>query len=80
MAVNVTLFPLLARRAASKQEHLSVPYRTGLRVRDIVAAEGFSETDAEAIMVLVNDRQGDLDGALNDGDQVELRIAIAGGA
>jgi len=79
MSVSVKFFPLLAQRAASRRESLTVPYREGLRPIDVVRAEGFSETDAEAIMVLVNDVQAELDAPLRDGDRLEFMIAIAGG-
>lgn len=54
MAVHVRFFPLLAKRTRSRQETLEVAFQPGLRPIDIIRAEGFSETDAEAIMVLVN--------------------------
>lgn len=80
MAVHVTMFPLLAKRTKSRLERQSLPYRDGLRPLDILRDEGFSETDTEAIMVLVNERQADLEAPIRDGDRLEFMIAIAGGA
>lgn len=79
MAVAITMFPLLAKRTRSKQERQSLPYRAGLRPIDILHDEGFSDTDTEAIMVLVNDAQSDLEAEIADGDRLEFMIAIAGG-
>lgn len=79
MSVSVTFFPLLAKRAASGRDRLTVPYTDGLRPIDIIRGEGFSDTDAEAIMVLVNDSQAELDRPIKDGDRVEFMIAISGG-
>lgn len=79
MAVSVKLFPLLAKRAASKRETFSVPYSDGMRPVDIIRAEGFGETDAEAIMVLINNVQAELDTPIKDGDTLEFMIGISGG-
>ncbi len=79
MAVSVKFFPLLAARAKSKRESLIISYSEGLRPIDIVLDEGFSETDAEAIMVLVNNTQADLDTPIKDGDSLEFMIGISGG-
>ena len=79
MAVYVKFFPLLAKRAASKQENLTVPYTEGMRPLDIIHAEGFGDIDAEAIMVLVNNSQAELDQPIHDDDRLEFMIAIAGG-
>jgi molybdopterin converting factor small subunit len=80
MAVNVTFAPLLAKRASSRRESFAVPFQAGLRPIDIVRGEGFSEADAEAILVLVNDAQADLDTPIHDGDRLEFMIGISGGA
>ena len=80
MSLSVKLHPLLVKRAKSKQESLTVPYADGMRPMDIIRAEGFSETDAEAIMVLVNDAQAEMDTPVKDGDRVEFMVGIQGGA
>ncbi len=80
MAVHVRFFPLLAKRTRSRQETLEVAFQPGLRPIDIIRAEGFSETDAEAIVVLVNERQAELDEPVQDGDRLEFMIAMSGGA
>lgn len=77
--VSVKLHPLLVKRARSKQERLEVPYEPGLRAVDVLLAEGFSEVDAEAVMVLRNDEQVDHDAQLADGDRVEFMVGIQGG-
>ena len=80
MTVRVTFFPLLAKRAASRRESFEAPFSDGMRPIDLVREEGFSDTDAEAIMVLVNDTQVDLDTPIKDGDRLEFMIGIQGGA
>ena len=79
MAVNVKFFPLLAKRASSRRESFTVPHREGMTPLDIVRGEGFNDTDAEAIMVLVNDAQAELDTPVHDGDSLEFMIGISGG-
>ena len=79
MAVDVKFFPLLAKRTTSRSETLTVPYADGMRPMDILRAEGFSDTDAEAILVLVNNTQADLDAPIADGDHLEFMIGISGG-
>ena len=51
-----------------------------MTVGDIVAAEGFSEQDAEAIAAVVNREQSEFDRTLLDGDEVELIVNLQGGA
>ena len=79
MAVSVKLHPLLARRTTSKRESFTTPYTQGTRPLDILLDEGFSETDAEAVMVLLNDAQAELDAPLKDGDRIEFMVGISGG-
>lgn len=79
MAISVIFMPLLAKRAKSRAERLSVEFTAGLTPMDIALGEGFSTTDAEALMVLVNNTQAELDTGLKDGDQVELMVGIQGG-
>lgn len=77
--VEVTLHPLLAKRAASRQEKRSVPYHPGLTPKSLLADEGFSELDVEAVMVLRNDAQIEPETPLEDGDRVEFMVGIQGG-
>jgi molybdopterin converting factor small subunit len=79
MAVSVKFMPLLAKRSQSKRESYTVPYTEGLQPATLIHDEGFAEHDAEAIMVLVNNAQADLDTPLHDGDTVEFMIGIQGG-
>ncbi len=79
MAIEVRLFPLLAARAASRQERREAPYAPGIRPMDLLTSEGFTETDADAIIVFINGAQGELDAVLSDGDKLEFMIAISGG-
>jgi sulfur carrier protein ThiS len=78
--VEVKLHPLLAKRAASRQEMRSVDFRLGLTPMAILSDEGFSALDAEAVMILRNDAQIDPDTPLNDGDRVEFMVGIQGGS
>ena len=77
--VEIKLHPLLAKRAASRQERRTVPHRVGLTPLALLAEEGFSEVDAEAVMILRNDAQIDPDTPLNDGDRIEFMVGIQGG-
>ena len=78
--VNVQLHPLLAKRAASRSEQRAVEYRPGLTAMALLLDEGFSELDAEAVMVLRNDVQVDPDATIADGDRVEFMVGIQGGS
>jgi hypothetical protein len=80
MAVNVRMPDILAERSKSGQMRLALPHHEGMVARDIVAAEGFSPEEAEAILVIVNGSQGAADTAVHDGDTVELVIQMVGGA
>jgi sulfur carrier protein ThiS len=77
--VEITLHPLLAKRAASRQETRTVAFQSGLTPKAVLLDEGFSEVDAEAVMVLRNDVQIDPETPLNDGDRVEFMVGIQGG-
>ncbi|MGH2588127.1 MAG: MoaD/ThiS family protein [Dehalococcoidia bacterium] len=77
--VDVKLHPLLAKRATSHQETRSIPYRPGLTPLALLMDEGFSEVDAEAVMILRNNAQIDPDTPLNDGDHIEFMVGIQGG-
>jgi sulfur carrier protein ThiS len=78
--VEIKLHPLLAKRAASRQETRTVAYQPGLTPKTLLTDEGFSELDAEAVMVLRNDVQIDPETLLNDGDRVEFMVGIQGGS
>ena len=78
--VEITLHPLLAKRATSRQEKLSVAFQPGLTPKALLTEEGFSELDVEAVMVLRNDAQIDPETPLNDGDRVEFMVGIQGGS
>jgi hypothetical protein len=80
MAVSVKFMPLLAKRVSSKRDAYTMPFTEGMQPADIIRAEGFAERDAEAIMVVINNVQAELDTALNDGDAVEFMIGIQGGS
>ena len=78
--VTVKLHPLLAKRAASRMEQRTVEHRPGLTAMALLLDEGFSELDAEAVMVLRNDAQVDPDAPIADGDRVEFMVGIQGGS
>ena len=79
MALDVRMPDILAERAISGRMRLELPYREGMTAGDVVSAEGFSKDEAEAIMVVVNGEQALETTPLNDGDVVELVIAMVGG-
>ena len=79
MVLDVRMPDILAERAVSGRMRLELPYREGMTASDVVSAEGFSKEEAEAIMVVVNGSQALDDTPLNDGDIVELVIAMVGG-
>ena len=79
MALDVRMPDILAERAISGRMRLELPYREGMTAGDVVSAEGFSKDEAEAIMVIVNGEQALETTPLNDGDVVELVIAMVGG-
>ena len=49
MAVRIRLFSTLVGLSKTQQPRFEVDWRAGMTVADIVAAEGFSAQDAEAI-------------------------------
>jgi len=77
--IEVILHPLLVKRATSHQATRSVPYRAGLTPLALLLEEGFSQVDAEAVMILRNDTQIEPESDLEDGDRVEFMVAIQGG-
>lgn len=77
--VEITLHPLLAKRATSRQDRRSVAFRPGMTPLAILQEEGFSAVDAEAVMILRNDAQIDPETPLADGDRVEFVVGIQGG-
>ncbi|HLZ69868.1 MAG TPA: MoaD/ThiS family protein [Dehalococcoidia bacterium] len=77
--VDVKLMPILAKRAASRQERLSLDFAPGLTPGAVAEAEGFHGPDLETILAIVNGQQVELDTPLADGDALELLVGIAGG-
>ncbi len=77
--IDVKMMPLLARRASSRKEQLTVPYSQGVTPAAVAEAEGFAGPDLEALLAIVNGKQVELDTPLSDGDRLELMIGIAGG-
>ena len=78
--VHVRMFTTLVALSKTKQPKFDIDWRAGMTVGDIVAAEGFSEQDAEAIAAVVNREQSEFDRRLHDGDEVELIVNLQGGA
>ncbi|MXY78820.1 MAG: hypothetical protein F4Y94_03820 [Chloroflexi bacterium] len=78
--VHVRMFTTLVALSKTKQPSFDVEWREGMTVADIVAAEGFSEQDAEAIAAIVNSEQSESDRTLHDGDEVEFIVNLQGGA
>ncbi len=77
--VEVKLMPILAKRAASKQQRLTLTFAPGLTPGAVAEAEGFHGPDLETILAIVNGQQVELDTQLADGDTLELLVGIAGG-
>jgi molybdopterin converting factor small subunit len=80
MTVKVKWFATLVKRTKSREATTEVPHSPGLTPMKIFLDEGFSETDAESVMMLVNDAQSEPDHELQDGDRVEFMVSIQGGA
>lgn len=78
--IHVRMMPILAKRARSRETMRELPYAPGCTPAAILADEGFSELDQEAITALVNDAQVELDHPLADGDRLELLVGIQGGS
>jgi molybdopterin converting factor small subunit len=79
MAVDVKWFPTLVKRTRSKQDRTAVEWTEGLTPLRVFLAEGFNEADAEAVMVVINDEQGNATDPLKDGDRLEFMVSIQGG-
>jgi sulfur carrier protein ThiS len=79
MPLAVRMPDILAERSIEGQMRLSMPYRDGMKARDVVAKAGFSGEEAEAILIVVNGSQVTGDDVLTDGDTVELVIQMVGG-
>jgi len=78
--IQVKWFPTLVKRTKSKQERTEVAWRPGLSPHDVFLGEGFTETDAEFVMAVINDAQADMQTPLNEGDRLEFLVSIQGGA
>jgi molybdopterin converting factor small subunit len=76
---QVKWFPTLVKRTKSKLERTEVAWRPGLTPHEVFLAEGFTETDAEFVMAVINDAQADMQTALEDGDRLEFLVSIQGG-
>ncbi|MDE2967790.1 MAG: hypothetical protein OXS30_09960 [Chloroflexota bacterium] len=80
MAISVKLFMTLVPLSRSKKSSLSVDWFDGITAQHILEAEEFSEQDQEAIAVVINSVQAQVDDPLNDGDQVDLLVNLQGGS
>ena len=80
MAVRIRLFSTLVGLSKTQQPRFEVDWRAGMTVADIVAAEGFSAQDAEAIAAVVNGAQAPFERAVQDGDEVEFIVNLQGGS
>jgi len=79
VTVHVKWFPTLIKRTHSKQASTEVEWQAGLTPHSVFRAEGFSDADAESVLVLINDSQADNTDALKDGDRLEFMVSIQGG-
>jgi len=80
MAINVKLFMTLVPLSRSKQSNLSVDWFDGITAQHILESEEFSEQDQEAIAVVINSVQAQVDDPLHDGDEVDLLVNLQGGS
>ena len=79
VTVQVKWFPTLVKRTQSKQATTEVEWRAGLTAHAVFRAEGFSDADAESVLVLINDCQAAGSDSLKDGDRLEFMVSIQGG-
>lgn len=77
--IQVKWFPTLVKRTKSKQERTEVTWHAGLTAHEVFLGEGFTETDAEFVMAVINDAQADMRATLEDGDRLEFLVSIQGG-
>ncbi len=75
--IEIRLFAYLPDICRSRQRQVSVPYREGLTVRDLLEMEDIAEED---LAIMVNDKHASPDAPIRDGDSVFFLPAIAGGA
>ncbi|MEE8422462.1 MAG: MoaD/ThiS family protein [Dehalococcoidia bacterium] len=79
MTLNIRVQDILAERSASGELKFEMPFEPGMVAADVVAREGFSGAEAEAIVVMVNAEQAMKETPLSDGDSVELVTQMVGG-
>ena len=80
MPLSVRMPDILAERSNHGQMRLSMPYRDGMKARDVVADSGFMGEEADAILIVVNGAQVEREASISDGDTIELVIQMVGGA
>ncbi|MCK9519249.1 MAG: MoaD/ThiS family protein [Dehalococcoidia bacterium] len=80
MSIQVKWFATLVKRTKSKQPMTEVEWHEGITPFDVFAAEGFTQTDADVVMVLVNDAQSTMDATLAENDRLEFMVSIQGGS
>jgi molybdopterin converting factor small subunit len=78
--IAVKWFPTLVKRSKSRQDRTEVAWRAGLTPLAIFHDEGFAQSDADFLMVVVNGTQVELETPLADGDRIEFLVNIQGGA
>ena len=80
MSVEVRWFATLIKRTRSRQAVTTVLWRDGLTPLAILLDEGISETDAEAVLPIIDSAQIELTTPLADGSRLELLVSISGGS
>ncbi len=78
--ISVKLFPTVAARSQSKQRDLTLPFRNGITAGDVLKQEGFPDDYIRYLVVMINGQQAKLETPLNDGDVLDIMVALAGGA
>ena len=81
MHVQVKLFATFRQYLPpeTKGDAYDTPVPRGTRVSELLSQLGLPMDRPEALVILVNGRQGDLDHVLEEGDVVGAFPAIAGG-
>lgn len=79
MTLSIRVQDILAERSTSGELLFKMPFEPGMVAGDVVAREGFSGAEAEAIVVMVNAEQAMKETPLSDGDSVELVTQMVGG-
>ena len=79
MSIEIHWFATLVKRTKSRQAVTTAGWTEGLTPQVLFIAEGFSEADAEHVLVTINNEQAEMATPLTDGDRVDFLVSIQGG-